>query len=234
MRPTDASYPVREEEIVPTSTLGPVLHPLTDWIYGREIGSPFQGKEAPGSSAGARLSSSGYLRAFLSYYLNQIAYPIELPTIVQAYYLSQRQQTRELIELDQTLSLLSELQPFAAPSRRIGLAQLRSYRPLRDQRLALRYLSAVEARHAFGWHSLVYSITLSIYSFPIRQGLSHYLRKTLFGFIEAACGSMDLSPCETKIIRSDFHEEIRLNGADHIRACIQDYYLKNASQKSEI
>ena len=100
MRPTDASYPVREEEIVPTSTLGPVLHPLTDWIYGREIGSPFQGKEAPGSSAGVRLSSSGYLRAFLSYYLNRIAYPIELPTIVQAYYLSQRQHTRELIELD--------------------------------------------------------------------------------------------------------------------------------------
>ena len=45
-----------------------------------------------------------------------------------------------------------------------------SARPLRDQRLVQRYLTAVEQGEAQGWHTLVYGLTLAVYSLPLRQG----------------------------------------------------------------
>jgi hypothetical protein len=39
----------------------------------------------------------------------------------------------------------------------------------------------------------VYGLVLSTYSIPLRQGLLHYGRQTLRGFIESAARSLDLA-----------------------------------------
>ena len=85
-------------------------------------------------------------------------------------------------------------------SRKIGAVQLQRLKPLRDERTVQRYLSAVESGRADGWHTLVYGLTLAVYSFPLRQGLLHYARETISGlalaatepgtFIDPACQEM--------------------------------------------
>jgi urease accessory protein UreF len=49
-----------------------------------------------------------------------------------------------------------------------------------------RYLAAVESGQAHGWHTLVYGMTLVLYSLPLRQGLLGYAHQTTRGFIHAA------------------------------------------------
>jgi len=56
------------------------------------------------------------------------------------------------------------------PGRRVGQSQLKRFRSLRDHRLVQRYLKAVGEGRAHGWHTLVYGITLSVYSLPLIQG----------------------------------------------------------------
>jgi len=85
------------------------------------------------------------------------------------------------------------LRDFAKASFRVGQAQLKKLRPLRDERLAQRYLRAVEAGQANGWHTLVYGVTLAIYSLPLRQGLLGYSHQTTRGFIYAAARPLRLS-----------------------------------------
>jgi urease accessory protein UreF len=56
-----------------------------------------------------------------------------------------------------------------------------------------RYLRAVEAGLAHGWHTLVYGLTLEIYSLPLRQGLLGYGHQVTRGFIYGAARSLRLS-----------------------------------------
>lgn len=128
---------------------------------------------------------------FLESYLTQILLPVELPAIAAACGCARRGQTRELIALDQRLAAETILAPFASASRTIGAAQLRRMKPLRDERTLQRYLAAVESGQASGWHTLVYGLTLAIYSFPLRQGLLHYGRETLGGL---ALGALRAEP----------------------------------------
>jgi urease accessory protein UreF len=90
------------------------------------------------------------------------------------------------------------LQNFAAPSRRVGQGQLQKLRPLRDQRIVQRYLQAVESGAAHGWHTLVYGLTLAIYSLPLRQGLLGYAHQTMRGFIYSAAATLRLSERECR------------------------------------
>ena len=76
--------------------------------------------------------------------------------------------------------------PFAEPSRRMGWLQLARLRPLRDDRMVQRYLAAVESGQAHGWHTVVYGITLAVYSLPLRQGLLYYSQETLCALASAA------------------------------------------------
>ena len=57
---------------------------------------------------------------------------------------------------------------------------------MRDQRVVQRYLQAVEGGQANGWHTLVYGLTLAVYSLPLRQGLLGYAHQTTRGFIYSA------------------------------------------------
>jgi len=56
-----------------------------------------------------------------------------------------------------------------------------------------RYLGAVEAGVAHGWHTLVYGLTLEIYSLPLRQGLLGYAQQTTRSFIYSGARMLHLS-----------------------------------------
>jgi len=133
------------------------------------------------------------LRLFLRSYQAQVLLPFELPAILKAHGHATRHEVRELLALDQSLVTQPVLSEFAAASRRVGQAQLRKLRPLRDERVVQRYLEAVESGAAHGWHTLVYGLTLAVYSLPLRQGLLGYAHQTTRGFIYSAARMLGLS-----------------------------------------
>jgi urease accessory protein UreF len=132
------------------------------------------------------------LQEFLEGYLNEILQRLELPVIRLSCHHASRYQTRELIALDELLANKPILNPFAAVSQRVGLAQLRALRPLRDDRVVRRYLEAAERGEARAWHTVVYGLMMSVYSLPLRQGLIHYGTQTLRGFVVSAGTSLGL------------------------------------------
>ena len=133
------------------------------------------------------------LRNFLSNYHSRILLPLELPAIQSAHGHATRHEVRELIALDQGMAGQPIFSEFAAASQRVGQSQLRKLRPLRDQRAVQRYLHAVESGEAHGWHTLVYGLTLAVYSLPLRQGLLGYAHQTTRGFIYSAARMLQLS-----------------------------------------
>jgi urease accessory protein UreF len=139
------------------------------------------------------VDSVASLLQFLEAYQSHILIPHELPAIQRAFRHASRNETRELVAFDVSIASEPLLRPFAAASRRVGQAQLKRLRPLRDQRLVQRYLKAVETDAANGWHTLVYGLTLSLYSLPVLQGLASYEKQTLLGFMHAVARSLRLS-----------------------------------------
>lgn len=133
------------------------------------------------------------LRGFLREYQGRVLVPAELPAIQAAHGHTARNESRELICLDRSIAERAEPDVFAAASRRVGRVQLQKLRPLRDLRMVQRYLEAVEAGEAHGWHTLVYGLTLEVYSLPLRQGLLGYAQQTTRGFIYSAARMLQLS-----------------------------------------
>jgi urease accessory protein UreF len=136
----------------------------------------------------APIDNLSALQSFLDGYLTDILLPLELPAIAAACGLVRRGEARELMELDHRLAGEAHFIPFANASRRIGAIQLQRLKPLRDERTVQRYLSAVKTGEANGWHTLVYGLTLAVFSFPLRQGLLHYSRETVTALTRAAAG----------------------------------------------
>ena len=128
------------------------------------------------------------LRDFLEGYQTQVLVPLELPAITRARSHAALGHLRDLIALDRELGAQLVLPAFASASRRVGRVQLERLRPLRDERTVQRYRAAVEAGDAAGWHTVVYGITMAVYSRPLRHGLMTYARETLSGLALAACG----------------------------------------------
>lgn len=141
----------------------------------------------------SNVDSERSLLRFLEAYQSQILIPYELPAIQRAFRHASRNETRELIAFDQEIAAEQALKPFANASRRVGQAQLKRLRPLRDHRLLQRYLRAVDGGTANGWHTLVYGVTLSVYSLPVIQGLTSYEKQTLLGFMHAVSRTLKLS-----------------------------------------
>jgi urease accessory protein UreF len=133
------------------------------------------------------------LEIALRQYQARILLPLELPAIHAAHGHASRNELRELIALDQSLLADSRLRRFAGASRRVGHGQLQKLRPLRDQRLVKRYLHAIDIGLAHGWHTLVYGVTLEIYSLALRQGLLGYAHQTTRSFIYCAARMLRLS-----------------------------------------
>jgi len=151
-----------------------------------------------GSLVSRPIVTLGALRDFLVCYREQILLPHELPAIRDAYAHAAHQHVRELVALDQRLSGEPALRDFAAASRRVGQSQLQRLRPLRDERIVQRYLHAVESGQAHGWHTLVYGMTLVVYSLPLRQGLLGYAQQTTRGFVHAAARPLNVTEAECR------------------------------------
>ncbi len=145
--------------------------------------------DAPPPEAPKHIAELPALQTFLDTYCADVLLPVELPAIVEACGFARRGETRELIALDQRLAGETRMAAFALASRKTGAMQLRRMKPLRDERTVQRYLAAVDAGQAAGWHTLVYGLTLAIFSFPLRQGLLHYARETVSGLALAAAGA---------------------------------------------
>jgi len=143
------------------------------------------------------------LRRFLAGYREQVLLPVEIPTILRAHGHAARNELRELLALDHALARDARLREFRAASAAVGRRQLSRLRPLRDQRLIQRYLHAVEAGEAHGWHTLVFGVFLAQYSLPLRQGLLLYGQRTLGGFLDAATGTLRLPAATADALFAD-------------------------------
>jgi len=146
----------------------------------------------------APVHSVDSLRRFLRSQQKLILLPVELPAIRRAFDHTCRHEVRELVEFDRRLADEPALRPFAEASRRIGQCELQKLRPLRDERIVRRYLDALGRGDAHAWHTLVYGLTLALYSIPLRQGLLGYAYQTTRGFIYAAARSLQLSERECR------------------------------------
>ena len=143
-----------------------------------------------------KIESPAALSRFLDAYLSQILLSLDLPAICLAHHHASRNEARELLALDLEIAGQDRHLDFASASRRVGRNQLQRLRPLRDVRIVQRYLQAVERGQAQAWHTLVYGMTLAVYSLPVRQGLLTYARQTMKGFIQAAARPLRLSAAE--------------------------------------
>jgi urease accessory protein UreF len=166
-------------------------HPLVEQLGSTEgLVSLASASSALQSSAVTNRSS---LLSFLEAYKSRILVPFELPAILRAFLHASRNETRELISFDQQMAREPLLRELTRASRRVGQYQLGRLSPLRDHRLLQRYLRAVRQGRAHGWHTLVFGLTLSIYSLPVRQGLVFYERQTLRGFLYTGAAALRLS-----------------------------------------
>ncbi len=176
-------------------------HPLAE-----QLGSA-DGLVALGSiSASLRLRpvhDLSSLRRFLGSYQAKILLPLELPAIRAARAHAAGNELTELVALDRQLATEPGLQTFAEASRRVGQYQLQKLRPLRDLRFVKRYLEAVDSGLANGWHTLVYGLTLEIYSLPSRQGLLGYAHQVTRGFIYSAARMLELSERQCRDLFDD-------------------------------
>ncbi len=138
------------------------------------------------------------LRNFLLHYRDLILKPLELPAIYRAYGHARRHEVRELVAFDQELAAEPVFRSLASASRLVGQRQLLRLRPLRDDRTVQRYLAAVDAGAAQGWHTLAYGLTLAVYSLPLRQGLLGYAGQTTHSFIQSAGQKLALSKTDAR------------------------------------
>lgn len=166
------------------------------------------------------ITSLAALKDFLQAYHEQILLPHELPAIQTAFNHISRNEVRELISFDQQLASEPTLREFANASHRIGRDQLTKLRPLRDERMVQRYLAAVESGQAHGWHTLVYGMTLVLYSLPLRQGLLGYAHQTTRGFIQAAARGLQLKESDCRALFDELCEGIVLKPEATVLAAV--------------
>jgi len=148
------------------------------------------------------------LRKFIRAYHEQVLRPIELPAITRAFNHTAAFELRELIAFDQELTRCGGLSPLADASRRVGRHHLETLRPLRDDRFVRRYLAAVDAGEANGWHTLVYGLTLSVYSLPLRQGLVSYTAQTTRSFIQLGVTGFNYSEADCRTLFDELIGEV--------------------------
>ena len=188
MRPTEKS--ARPAVPVPDLARSEAENPRGEFhALLRQVGAPGVAPDFDSSFWEAAINAPPAPGPFLADYLRRLLLPYELPAIVSACGHARRGELRELLAQDHQLASALLPTPFAAPSRRRGRLQLARLRPLRDNRIVQRYLAAVESGQAHGWHTLVYGVTLAVYSLPLRQGPFYYSRKTLSGLASAAARS---------------------------------------------
>lgn len=160
-----------------------------------------------------QVTDTAALRSFLRRYQSELLAPVELPAILKAHGHALRYELRELIALDLRLAGEVALRDFATASQRVGKAQLKRLRLLRDQRFVQRYLQAVQTGEAHGWHTVVFGIVLALYSLPLQQGLLGYALQTTRGFIGAAARRLNLSESDCARLMEEMERETQASVA---------------------
>ena len=155
-----------------------------------------------------KIHSLPALRTFLRSYTHEVLAPHEFRHMFTAYTCANQNHTRELLALDLQIVEESALKDFQLASRHVGKRQLNRMRALKDLRTLQRYRDAVNEGKAYGWHTLVYGLVLSTYSLPLRQGLLHYGRQTLGGFIQSAARSLDLGHEDCLTLQLELNAEL--------------------------
>ena len=148
------------------------------------------------------------LRKFLAEYQSRVLAVVELPAILRAHRHADRNELRELLSLDRELSDAALPAEFKLASQSVGRRRLQKLHPLRDHRLVQRYIAAVDAGQAHAWHTLVFGVSLSVYSLPLRQGLLHYTQKTLAGFVASVAPGAGLVNGEVTCLVEELCKEL--------------------------
>lgn len=182
--------PTQDVFVEPAEWLGN-CHPLVELLGCARNLMPLA--SLSGALRAGPVGSRTALRHLLRRYHTEILLPVELPAIRRAFQHATRNQLRELLRFDAQLAEEPALGEFAEASRRLGHLQLRRMRPLRDVRLVQRYLAAADRGEAHAWHTLVYGVTMAVFSLPLHPGLLGYARQTTRGFINAAAWPLRLS-----------------------------------------
>lgn len=138
------------------------------------------------ATAPGQVDSVPALREFVIAYTRDTLAAREWPVILQAWQFAREGKARELIALDAEWTAQVAGTDFAEASFRVGRRQLNKLRPLRHERVVHRYLAAIEAGEARGWHPLVYGVMLAVFNLPLRQGLVNFAAQTLGGMVTAA------------------------------------------------
>lgn len=147
------------------------------------------------SSPGAEMvgiEDAASLRKALRHFKTSLLIPVELPAIYRSCRLASANDLEGLLRLDASLEKQISNPTFARASQNIGRVQLKRLRPLKDHRVTRRLLEAVNRGSANGWHTLVYGVSLEIYSIPTRQGLLHYANRTLWTLLDCGAKTIDL------------------------------------------
>ena len=141
---------------------------VLDWP--EDFGWPVAGDLFPAEAASAEGMSGDFQRALMASVTGE-----DWPTIIRAHEAASRGDWRGLLALDREWGARpGRCGKVAEASYRAGQRQLGRMRPMRDVRVVQRYLEAVEAGTARGWHPVVYGMVLAVHSIPLRQGLAHH------------------------------------------------------------
>lgn len=170
-----------------------------------QLGSPEQATAIDSKAFAASLiniRTPDQFREFLAHLQTKTISEQEIPAILRAYNHARRNEAREIIELDRSLSNSFANEALANASERVGRNQLRKMRGLKTERVVTRYWDAVYAKEATGWHTVVFGIVLAVYSIPLRQGLNHYGQQTIRGFLEAGAATLRLRASEVNELES--------------------------------
>ena len=139
-----------------------------------------------------KVSCSQTLEFFIGRYGRELLVPAELPQIARVARLAAASCFREIILEDVPPDAVAWDRNFQSASRRVGRAQLRRLRPLRDVKGLARYRQAVDSGKATGTHTVVFGIMLGLYSIPLRQGLSHYASQTIHSLADSGADRLGL------------------------------------------
>lgn len=185
--------------------VAPVAELLGDLrALAEHLGHPADAAATPLPLSLAAVNSPARLRQFLGNFGRQILASREWPLIVRSHDLARRGMARELVALDLEWTATASTLGFAEASFRVGRRQLSRLRPLKDQRVIGKYLAAVEAGEAWGWHPVVYGLVLAVFNLPLRQGLMNYATQTLGGFTDAAVLAHRLNEAECAAVLAEF------------------------------
>ena len=131
----------------------------------------------------ASISTVDALTGWIRQYRETVLASKEWPIVLEAWQFTRNGKSRDLIRLDQKCDSWMTVSPYKEASRKVGHRQLCRLRALRDQRIIFRYLDAIGAGQANGWHPVVYGLYLAVFNLPLRQGLVNFGEQTIRGLV---------------------------------------------------